>query len=112
MCMEIKILEIRDIATFIPLLCVNLGRADNGKQRYYMRRVGYPLNGRPNIAVCRLSCNNDKITSDPYQHDSRTYRVAHDYIIKHWVSLVDGDVIDVEFILGETKTKKKSEFYP
>ena len=34
---------------------------------------------------------------------------AHDHIVKNWVTLEDGDVIDVEFILGETKVKKVSE---
>jgi uncharacterized GH25 family protein len=35
--------------------------------------------------------------------------VAHNYIIKHWHDLHDGDVVDVEWILGETKQKKISE---
>jgi len=35
--------------------------------------------------------------------------VAHDYIEKHFNELKDGDVIDVEHILGETTKKKRSE---
>ena len=34
---------------------------------------------------------------------------AHEHIILNWDQLKDGDVIDVEFILGETKVKKDSE---
>ena len=36
-------------------------------------------------------------------------KVAHNYIATHWHDLVDGDVVDVEFILGETAEKKISE---
>ena len=39
----------------------------------------------------------------------RTYPVAHDWIINHWDELLDGDVVDVEFILGETDVRKQSE---
>jgi hypothetical protein len=35
--------------------------------------------------------------------------VAHDYIRNNWPTLKDGDVIDVEFILGETNERKISE---
>ena len=35
--------------------------------------------------------------------------VAHNYIIEHWHELKDGDVVDVQFILGETKAPKVSE---
>lgn len=109
--MEVKILEVRDAGTMIPLLCVNLGKSDNKGQHYLMRRMGYPLDGEPNIAVCHLNCNNDPMTNDPYQQtvEPRTYRVAHHYIIEHWGTLSDGDVVDVQFILGEHAEKKRSE---
>lgn len=34
---------------------------------------------------------------------------AHNWIIDHWQELKDGDVVDVQFILGETKEPKVSE---
>jgi hypothetical protein len=109
--MEVKILEIRDHATMIPVLCVNLGNADNDGQRYLMRRCGYPLDGEPNIAICHLRCGLDRITNDPYQWQdgARTYPRAHLHIIENWHDLRDGDVVDVEFIAGETAQAKKSE---
>jgi len=106
---DVKILEIHDHATFFPMLCVNLADAENGAQYYLMRRCGYPLDGKPNIAVCHLRCGFDRITNDPYQWKDRTYTVAHNHIIENWETLSDGDVIDVEFILGETTTRKVSE---
>jgi hypothetical protein len=107
--MEVKILELRDHGTFIPLLCINLGQADNDAQRYLMRRVGYPLTGQPNIAITHLGCNNSRITNDPYQQEGRTFPVGHRYILWHWDELKDGDVVDVRFILKETDAPCKSE---
>lgn len=105
--MEAKTLEVRDSATFIPVLAVNM-TPDNAEQRWLLRRCGYPLDGRPNVILTNLS-GDGKATNDPYAWGGRTYPVAHNWIINHWDELVDGDVVDVEFILGETATKKLSE---
>lgn len=127
--MQAKALEIRDEGTFIPALAVNMNprppypqngtmsedefRASveaSGAQRYLLRRVGYPCDGRPNVIVTRLS-GDGKATNDPYSwgDGTRTFPVAHNYIIDHWDELKDGDVVDVSFILGETKAPKVSE---
>ena len=115
--MEVKLLELRDEGTFIPLLCVNMNVrheiGDSSKayeaRRYLLRRCGYPCDGHPNIAITHLSADGDRCSNDPYFWGGRTRPVAHDYIIKHWVALRDGDVVDVEFILGETAQRKVSE---
>jgi hypothetical protein len=49
------------------------------------------------------------VAYDPYDWAERTKRVAHVYIEQHWHELADGDVIDVQFLLGETPSKKISE---
>ena len=51
------------------------------------------------------------VAYDPYNwvRDTRTKRTAHSHIERNWADLRDGDVIDVEFILGETAIKKVSE---
>lgn len=105
--MEAKALEIRDEGTFIPCLAVDMN-PENDIQRWYLRRVGYPCNGEPNVIVTRLS-GEGQATNDPYAWIGRTWPVAHDYIIKHWRELKDGSVIDVQFILGETPVPKRSE---
>jgi hypothetical protein len=109
--MEVKLLELRDAGTFIPLLCINLGNADDKAAYYLMRRCGYPLDGRPNIAITHLSCDirAGGITNDPHQWGGRTYPVGHDYIIDHWHELKNGSVIDVRFILCETPEPCLSE---
>jgi hypothetical protein len=105
--MKAKALEIRDSGTFIPMLCVDMN-PDNGEQRWLMRCVGYPCDGRPNIIMTLLT-GAGKATNDPYEWGGRTYPVAHNWIIEHWDELEDGDVVDVEFILGETKVQKVSQ---
>jgi hypothetical protein len=108
---QVKLLELRDAGTFIPLLCVDVSSANNEAQRYLLRRCGYPLNGNPNVIVTMLDANGRPATNDPYQWPgpARTLSVAHHWIIEHWFELHDGDVVDVEYILGETSTCKVSE---
>jgi hypothetical protein len=106
--MKVKVLEIRDEGTFIPMLCVDMN-PDNEGQRYLLRRVGYPCEGRPNILITHASGDGDKASNDPHFWGGRTRPVAHNYIIEHWDELKDGDVVDVSFILGETTSPKISE---
>lgn len=120
-----KALEIRDCGTFIPALAVDMNpsvtlttsQAEAERvvdtfdaQHYLLRRCGYPCDGRPNVIVTRLD-GNGQATNDPYgwPGGSRTFPVAHEYIIEHWAELKDGDVVDVQFILGETDKPKLSE---
>ena len=105
--MRVKILEIRDSSTFIPMLAVNMNPTEDAQQ-YLLRRCGYACDGRPNIILTRAD-GNGKASNDPYAWGGRTYPVAHNYIIEHWEQLRDGDVVDVEFILGESKYPKTSE---
>jgi hypothetical protein len=46
---------------------------------------------------------------DPHNWNDRTKQVSHKWIQDNWDDINDGDVIDVEFILGESTVKKTSE---
>ena len=114
--MKVKVLDIRDEGTFIPVLAVDMNpyrdmemQEPDFAQLYLLRRCGYPCDGRPNIAITDLNMDGGKAWNDPHAWGGRTYPVAHNYIIEHWESLKDGDVIDVSFILGETTAPKVSE---
>ncbi len=48
-------------------------------------------------------------TRDPHDWDDRTLLQAHKHIEEKWDKLEDGAVIDVQFILGETKRPKTTE---
>lgn len=124
--MKTKLLEVRDIGTTIPLLCIEMrpeplvwetahvDRVENrGKvivEERYCQRYGYPMEGNPSIAICHFALPvGRRITNDPYEWGDRTFATAHEYILDHWDELMDGDVVDVELILGEKITKKQSE---
>lgn len=106
--MKAKALELRDSATFIPVLAVDMN-PENEEQRYLLRRCGYACDNEPNILLTRLNASGGYAWNDPYSWEGRTFPVAHQWIIEHWHKLKDGDVVDVEFILGETKAPKISE---
>ncbi len=105
--MDVKVLEVRDEGTFIPVICLWPAPANEG-QRYLLRRDGY--SGTPQercIILIDAQCRG--CSYDPYNWPNRTKQVAHNFIAENWDDLSDGDVIDVQFILGETTEKKTSE---
>lgn len=106
--MKTKIFEIRDRATFIPVLCTKL-RGKATREITLLRATGY-LTESNLVMVTEL--NNPKNTHyDYYSYgcDSRTFKTAHRYIEENFDSLKTGDVIDVEFILGETAKRKEPQ---
>ena len=105
--MKVKVFEVRDKLTFIPVMAIQMKSEDLVK-RYYLRRVGFGEDS-PLIEVVRM--DNDKCSYDPYKwgQSTRTMREAHKYIAKNWGSLNNGDVIDIEYILGETTSPKVTE---
>lgn len=106
--MLVKMLEIRDSLTFMPVMTIK-PIADNEGQHYLLRRDGYDASRREQCVILIKSQCRD-VSYDPYNWDGeRTMQVAHLYICEHWDTLRDGDVVDVQFILGETKTPKISE---
>jgi hypothetical protein len=107
--MEVKCLELRDSGTFIPVICIR-PVAENEGQRYLLRRDGYRADETEHcIIMIDAQCRG--VAYDPYDwtRDPRTKPHAHLFIQEHWHELKDGDVVDVQFILGETFEPKKSE---
>jgi len=100
--METKLLEIRDRATCVPALAIQVSGVDG----YLMRRAGF--GSVPMVYLIMLAT--EQCRYDPYNWDNpRTMGNAHLHIAEHWESLQNGDVVDVEFILGESATPKVSE---
>ena len=108
--MKLKILEIRDTATFVPAVAIDMN-PENDTQRWYLRRLGFPCDGERNIALFHLDCSGEPVWNDPYgwPGGARTWSVAHEWILRHWDELEDGSVVCVETILGERETPKVSE---
>ena len=106
--METKLFEVRDAATFIPCIGVLLDEPEFDNERYLMRRAGYSID-TPFVLFGRL--DGTDLTIDPHHRSvvPRTMRVAHQHVFDHWDDLYSGDVIDVQFVLGETASPKPSE---
>lgn len=115
--MRTKLFEVRDRATFIPcfgvLMAPGLERTTlqvYENEAYLLRRSGFGFESRRLVMFGRLEEPTDA-TWDPHGHvgSGRTVPLAHRYVQEHWDELKSGDVIDVEFINGETPTVKVSE---
>ena len=111
--MEIKTLEIRDPATFIPVIAIKPSLL-NEAERYLWARAGFggyrgdeDVPAHTYVILLRLSDMRAEYVSVNW--NNRTMLHAHRYITEHWDEIEGGQVIDVEYILGETGKPKESE---
>lgn len=104
---ETKLFELRDRATFIPVIASRIAPYEWNSiaDVYLAKRAGY---GEPLIFLARLEGGSNAEWSST-DWSTRTMQVAHDYIAERWSDLASGEVVDVEFILGLTSSPKVSE---
>lgn len=114
--LQAKMFELRDSMTFIPVVAVlmagtTIDERVKGRERYLLGRAGYGPDGPPLVVMFRADGKGDRAPYAPYDWgaNDRSYRVAHEYIAQHWETLTSGDVVDVEYILGERNVPKRSE---
>lgn len=127
--MQVKLFEVRDKMTFIPVVAVMIepgprpgevppaaemfAAEQRAREAYLIRRCGYATHNRDaevrETIVVRLDGTSKRAPSEWHDHGDRTMKAAHQYIASNWSTLRSGDVVDVEFILGETPTPKVSE---
>jgi hypothetical protein len=102
-----KLFEVRDRATFIPVMAVELYLRSSREAELFASVGWQGLNRETVILLSRL----DGAAShyDVYDWGDRTMSQAHHYILNNFDELVSGDVVDIEFILGETTTKKEPQ---
>lgn len=106
--MTCKTFEIRDRMTFMPVLAIRLNPADE-KDRYLLGSAGY--HSQPYSHVILVKLDGVEANYDPFHWGQvrRTLFHAHQYILDTFDSLENGQVIDVEFLLGETQEPKRSQ---
>ena len=102
-----KLLEILDRGIVTPLIATLIDHGTYSRS-WILRHAGFP-NPATGILLCVFDDTGGKCHIYPYGWRKKTLTAAHHHIQKNWDQLKDGDVIDVEFILGETKVKKVSE---
>lgn len=108
-----KLFEVRDAGTFIPVIASQLACDSDldmthttTAEHYLLRRAGY---GEEKLVLLTHLHGGHRAYCDMYDWNSRTMQEAHSYIQTHFSTLQTGEVIDVQFILGETKVCKLSE---
>ena len=99
---RVKYLEIRDRITCIKAFAFRLSKPIPK----LAKAAGF---GNPAVFFGKL--DGTDITYDPFKHKphGRTMKEAHLWLIENYDSVESGDVIDVEYILGETDEPKESE---
>ena len=102
--MKTKLFEIRDRGTFMPAMATIMASSDL-EEIYLLKSSGF--NNSPLIVLHFLELNEGHW--DPYHWGDRTRNTAHKYIQQNWDVLKSGDVIDVEYILDETREPKMSQ---
>jgi hypothetical protein len=108
-----KLLEVRDIGTFIPVLAVKMV-SDDDQEKWLASTAGYGQTQEergPCVVLCRIAGGEGKCACDPYDwgQNPRTMRFAHQHIATHFDELAPGAVVDVEHILGERAEPKTSD---
>ena len=105
--MIIKFLEVRDEATCIPVMAIQM-LGGNGIQCKYLWREGYPLDGSA-IILMRLS--DQEAHLEPSYWSGRTMPAAHSDILSRFNSLSEGEVIDVRVFLKEQENPVEAEIW-
>jgi hypothetical protein len=105
-----KILELRDRCTFMPVMAIKFD-PQNEAERYLLGRAGYGRGSAGDyVLLAEINGGDGQIHCDAFGwKDRRTMGAAHQWIEEHWNEIEHGQVIDVEFILGETAEPKKTE---
>jgi len=115
-----KLLEIRDEGTCILAIAIQMLATIPGMDEaapievqdwFLHRRSGYPRDGSSIMLMCLsdATATNDLCEWGSRGMGMRTMPNAHKFIIEHFDELKDGDVVDVQVILGEAKEPKRSE---
>ncbi len=108
--MDVKLLEIRDRMTMIPVLAIRLGPRSE-TERWLLERGGFGLGPEEQdqyVVLLRLE-EECRAAVAAYVWRGRTMPAAHQYIIDNWQHIASGDVVDVEYILGGTERPKDSD---
>ena len=111
--MEVKWLEIRDRGTLIPAFAFTTAQFYEAKDAGLIKQAGFAI-GEHYVILGRFHESAMNWDSEEWgdvraSPPERTMTVAHRWISRNWAGIQSGDVIDVEFILGDTDRPKTSD---
>lgn len=107
--MEVKMLEIRDICTTIPVIAIKTA-SETADEMKFFDRAGFCddsviLIKATGYVECECDCY------DWRKDGTRTMFHAHQFIVANFDDIPNMSVIDIEFILNESEAPKKSEIW-
>jgi len=109
---EVKGIEILDTATCIPVLAMRVNPSTiTPREAQMFRRGGFgqmPRNA--DIYTWMMTLSGSLINYDSHNwRNQRTLGGAHRYIEQHWDELNSGDIIDMEYVLGESSAPRGTD---
>lgn len=113
--MKTKLFEVRDEGTNISVMAIKLGGETNLAENGILAHAGYGVSPQKRldsnyVILVKLNGSNIEVNHDPFKWPgSRTMCYAHTYIQRNFDELTSGDVIDIQYLGGETKTPKTSD---
>lgn len=106
---NIKTVEIRDRGTLIPAFAIKMLPSDE-KELFLFKGAGYGWVNPCIMLVALESPWHSARCSEEWINSTRTMPAAHKWIEDYFDEIANGDVIDVEFILGEKEYKSLNFF--
>ena len=110
--MEVKLFEVRDRGTCIPVMAIKLG-SDNLAERWLLSRAGYGVTTKAHrdyVLLAQIDGGDGKITCGPFNWaGNRTLFHAHRFIAAEFDALIPGQVIDVRVLIGESSKPVESD---
>jgi hypothetical protein len=101
--MIVKYIKILDRGVSIPAAVMKAAYS-NEEQRQILRDADLHSN-----SILLMNLVDKVVKSDPIHWFTRTMTTAHKHLNENFDLIKDGEVIDVEFILGETTMKRTWE---
>jgi hypothetical protein len=112
--MNSKLFEVRDRNTLLVVVATRLS-PDDDRCRWLLSWAGFGKNAEAQRRYILVSSINGGGTHpqscDPYLGDITT-RTVHRYLEDHWDDCNSGDLLDAEFLRGETASPKQSDYRP
>jgi hypothetical protein len=106
---EVKIFEVRDRATFIPVAAVKIPGWKNIKIPHSVQYLVWWAGHVQDVVILYNLTDPHKMATNYRAWQDRTYQTAHKYIFENFDTLESGQVLDIEFILGEVDKPKESQ---
>lgn len=104
--MEIKLFELRDEGTHIPIFAFSTN-SHATRESLIFQRAGF-LKGSGLIIMGALTGTEQSYDPDQWE-GGRSMRIIHQYLCKHWDDLRSGDLLDVRYIMGEVDKPCETE---